>query len=68
MVDERSARRLARSIGLSVIGTVGLLVVAKEHGLLDSVRSGIRSLRATGFILSEEVTEAAIRSAGEAMS
>lgn len=65
MVDERSARRLATSIGLSVIGTIGLLVVAKEQGILESVRPSIESLRATGFFLSDQVIEAALRNAGE---
>lgn len=64
-LDERSARRLAASLGLPVIGTVGLLVVAKQHGLLRSVRPTIEALRETGFFLANDVVRVALRHADE---
>jgi hypothetical protein len=38
IVDERPARRLAASLGLAVIGTIGLLLAAKDRGLLAKIR------------------------------
>jgi predicted nucleic acid-binding protein len=65
LVDERSGRRLAASLGLPVIGTVGLLVVAKRHGVLPTVRPSLETLRATGFFLADDVIRVVLRSAGE---
>ena len=65
LVDDRPARRLAASIGLSVIGTVGLLVVAKRQGVNPAIRPNLDALRATNFFVSGEVIEQALRNAGE---
>ncbi|MEZ4570028.1 MAG: hypothetical protein R2849_06820 [Thermomicrobiales bacterium] len=37
IVDERRARRIARSLGLQIIGSAGLLLLAKQHGLITGV-------------------------------
>lgn len=66
LIDERTARRVAVSLGLSVIGTVGLLVRAKQQGILPTIRPSLDALRETGFFLGEDVIEVALRGAGEA--
>jgi predicted nucleic acid-binding protein len=38
ILDEQPARRLATSLGLRVIGTVGLLMAGKERGFLAKIR------------------------------
>ena len=38
IVDEQPARRLATSLGLRVIGTVGLLMAGKERGFVAKIR------------------------------
>ena len=43
ILDERPARRLATSLGLRVIGTVGLLLAAKDRGFLAQDQAGVRS-------------------------
>lgn len=65
LVDGRAARRLAVSLGLPVIGTVGLLIVAKQHGIVDAIRPHLEALRATGFFLADDVIALALRNAGE---
>src|SRR3989304_6706844 len=44
ILDDRAARRLARSRGLPGIGTLGLLLAAKRRGLLAVVRPSIDAL------------------------
>jgi uncharacterized protein len=43
ILDERPARRLATSLGLGVIGTLGLLLAAKDRGLLVNYQARIGS-------------------------
>ena len=40
LLDERAARQISQANGLAVRGTLGLLVEAKERGLVDAVQVG----------------------------
>lgn len=55
ILDERPARRLAASLGLSVIGTIGLLLAAKDRGLLVKIKPELDRLRAARFFMDEEL-------------
>src|SRR5438045_3292106 len=44
ILDDRPARRLARELGLPVVGTLGVLVAAKRRGFLKEVRSCLDDL------------------------
>lgn len=65
MLDDLAARRCARFLGLSVIGTGKLLVLAKQRGLIGSVRDPLDRLTAHGFRLSERLVAMLLRDAGE---
>ena len=65
LVDERSARRLAVSLGLPLLGTVGLLARAKREGIIQSVRPSIDALLQSGFFASPGLIERVLREAGE---
>src|SRR5437870_864581 len=41
ILDDRPARRLAQALHLPVIGTMGVLVAAKEQGFLATVRPSL---------------------------
>jgi hypothetical protein len=65
ILDEQPARRLATSLGLRVIGTVGLLLAAKDRGFLNKIRPELDRLLAVRFFLDQELYERALRQAGE---
>ena len=65
LIDDGHARRSARSAGLSVKGTLGLMVLAKQRGLIDAVAPKIRELLAQRVWISAEVVRRALREAGE---
>ncbi|MBI3972849.1 MAG: DUF3368 domain-containing protein [Chloroflexi bacterium] len=66
LLDEREARRVAPRMGLSVLGTVGLLIWAKRAGLVTSLAAQLDALRTNdAFRLSHAVYENALRAAGE---
>lgn len=65
LMDDHAGRRAARELKIAVTGLVGVVLMAKEKGLLNSVTSTINDLRKAGYWLSDEVMEAAGRLAGE---
>ncbi|HSK81489.1 MAG TPA: DUF3368 domain-containing protein [Thermoanaerobaculia bacterium] len=65
VIDERKARRYAERLGLPLTGTLGLLLLAKESGLLDSVADGIARLREAGLFLSPALVQRTLEIAGE---
>jgi predicted nucleic acid-binding protein len=66
LTDDQEAARAARQLGLKVIGTVGLTLLAKRKGLIPSVRETLDLLQERGGLyLSEAVRLEALRLAGE---
>ncbi len=66
LLDEKDARRVARRLGLRVLGTVGLLIWAKREGLIIHLKEELDRLRREGgFRLSQEVYEEALREVHE---
>lgn len=65
VLDDLEARRVARKLGVQVIGTVGILAIAKEQGLIPAVRPLIADLIAAGFWLSARVQRDILELAGE---
>jgi hypothetical protein len=65
LLDERAARALASARGLKVIGSAGLLVRAKERGLIDAVRPYLERMRAEGVRFSDRFVRALLNEIGE---
>lgn len=66
IVDERSARNLAETMGLRVTGVVGVLLESKSRGLLDAIKPTLDALSVNaGFYLSRRFYEATLGAAGE---
>ena len=53
IVDDRAARRCAHILKIHLLGTAGVIVLAKRNGLIDSVENGLRQLQHAGLWLSE---------------
>lgn len=65
VMDERKGRRYAKRLGLSLTGTLGLLLLAKERRLLTSVADAVDTLLAAGLYLDADLIAAVLRLAGE---
>jgi len=65
LMDDRVAVLHARAIGLKVIGTLGVLLMAKKHGHLAAIAPVIDLLAAGGHHLSGSAITAALALAGE---
>lgn len=65
IVDDRAARRCGQVLGISTIGTGGLLIRAKRRGLIDSVSQGIEALSDAGLWISDNLVSLLKQQAGE---
>lgn len=66
LVDERKARKIARTVyGLHVIGSARVLVEAKRQGLLDNVGVALQAMRDGGYWIGDSIVDAALKQAGE---
>lgn len=65
IVDDRAARRCGQALGITTIGTGGLLILAKRYGLISSISPGIQALRDAGLWLSDTLVELLKQQAGE---
>jgi predicted nucleic acid-binding protein len=65
ILDDLKARRVALTLGLQVTGTVGILLLANQLGLLPSVGAAIRLLETRGMWIAPSLAARAIRLAGE---
>jgi predicted nucleic acid-binding protein len=66
IVDEKAARRLAASVPLHVIGSLGLLLAARRKRLIPAVRPEIEALLTKNFWISPQLIERALADIGEA--
>ncbi|HKH43864.1 MAG TPA: DUF3368 domain-containing protein [Thermoanaerobaculia bacterium] len=65
LLDDLDGRRLARRIGLTPVGTLGVLLAARQKGKIPSLRAEIEKLLERGFRAHEELVVGVLRQAGE---
>lgn len=66
LLDEKAARKTAVTLGLAVLGTVGVLIWAKHQGFIESLRPQLDRLQTRGhFRISQTVYQQALQRAGE---
>lgn len=65
LMDDKAGRRMATNAGVPMIGTVGVLVLAKRKGLVPLVKPQLEKLASSGYFLNEEIIAAALIASGE---
>lgn len=68
VLDDLLARRTARGLGVRLTGTAGILIAAKEKGLVDAIRPHLDRLAEIGFYLSPAHKMLILKKAGEPLS
>jgi uncharacterized protein len=66
LIDERAATRRARMLGLTVIGTLGVLLAAKQAGHVNAIKPLMEQLRHLDFHMSADLYNEVLTTAGEA--
>jgi len=64
-IDDKKGRRLALAVGLKPVGTLGLLLRAKNAGVIPEVKPYIDRLTETGAWYAPALVERILRAAKE---
>jgi predicted nucleic acid-binding protein len=65
ILDDEQGRRIAREQSLAVTGTIGVIIEARERGMLKSVRHELDRLIESGLWLDERFYHRVLREYGE---
>ena len=65
IIDEKKGRAIAKEFHIETIGTLKIFLLAKQKGLIVSVKQMIDELRNSGFRFSEGIVDALLNEAGE---
>lgn len=65
LIDDRQGRSAARSLNLSVSGTVGVLIEAKQNNLIPQILPLLEQIRQNGYWLSDALLMTAANLTGE---
>ncbi|MHC5862911.1 DUF3368 domain-containing protein, partial [Nostoc sp.] len=65
LIDEKAGRKVAISRGLPIIGLVGVIILAKEQGLIDNVKNILDDLMSKGTRISPKIYDYALITARE---
>lgn len=65
LMDELRGRAVASRLGLDVVGTLGLLLRAREAGQIGPLRPLIDTLQHSGYFLSQRLVQQVLATAGE---
>jgi predicted nucleic acid-binding protein len=65
VLDDLAARRCARSLGLRMTGTLGVVILCRHRGVIGAARPVIEALREAGLRLKLALMEEALAKVGE---
>lgn len=65
ILDDFAGRSCAESLGINVRGTVGIILIAKQRGMIAAARPLVEELRRDGMYLSDAVVQRALAIIGE---
>lgn len=65
ILDDYEGRIVARTLGLKVTGTIGILIKAKREGMIQSLKNEIDKLMRTGFWMNKKLYKRILEESGE---
>jgi predicted nucleic acid-binding protein len=65
LIDEKLGRSTAKRFGIKIIGTAGVLILAKRKGLIDAVEPIIQELKLNSYRLSDALITEVLQQAEE---
>ena len=67
VLDDAKARQTALSYGLSIIGTLGIIVLAKEKSVITRGAPYLQRLKSAGFRISSQLEQTVLNALGETL-
>jgi len=65
IIDERKGRKVAERLKIEIIGSLGVLIKAKDKGVIKSVKEILDLIDKTNFRISESIKKKILKKAGE---
>ncbi len=65
IIDDAKAKKVAYANGLEVMGSIGVLLLAKEQGLIKAIKPLLELLDASNIHLSQKMIDKALEISGE---
>ncbi len=65
IIDELRGRKLAKQLGLTITGTLGVLAQAKQSGYISMLKPLLDKIEQTDFRLSEQLVQETLKQVGE---
>lgn len=65
IIDDNAAKKTAKYLGLTLTGTLGVLLKAKRCGVISSVKDAICKIQANGFYINDRIVKLVLEQAGE---
>jgi predicted nucleic acid-binding protein len=65
IIDEKKGRKIAQELNITIIGTLKVLLIAKNKGVIVSVKQLIDELKKHSFRFNKAVLDEVLRLAGE---
>ena len=64
-INDLKARGVAHALGIKIIGTLGILLLAKDKGLIQEIKPIIDELKKIGAYISSSLYDRILKDAGE---
>ena len=65
ILDDHKARKLARNLNLNHTGTIGVILAAKQRGIIPSIKPLLEKIKQTNFHISPDLELQALIQANE---
>lgn len=65
LIDDKRGRKIAKLNNIRIIGSLGILLIAKEKGLINEIYPLLQCIEKAGIHLSAELVETVLDLAGE---
>lgn len=65
LIDDKRAKSFAKLNSIQVIGSLGVILLAKEKGLIQSIRSDLEKLSSSNLFISQSLIEKILKEFGE---
>jgi predicted nucleic acid-binding protein len=65
IIDEAKGRKIAKQVGLTITGTLGVLAQAKLKGHIQVLKPLLEKIQQTNFRISEQLVQEVLKAVGE---
>ena len=55
IIDDYKARKLAKTLHIDYTGTIGILILAKQRGIISAIKPVLKKIKETNFYISTEL-------------